>query len=377
MAPTSTALDPVLPMPGANRVGQGTAVEQSRAVAEVQAAVVVAQACPRDLAFARTQMQDSCAIQAFAERAFFRYSRAGQAITGPSVHLARELARCFGNIQYGLTELRRDDDHGQSEMQAWAWDVQNNTRASSTFIVPHKRDRSGQDPVLLRDMRDIYENNANHGARRQREAIFDILPTWFTEEAMAICSSTISKGDGSPLEDRIPAAVKLFADIGVDVGLLEQKLGRAQERWTAFDLVQLKQAHRSIQRGEVTIEEEFPQRRVAVTAADLLGPQAAPPNPVTRTAPATEPADTAADLGAAIADAKGALVPPRPTLNADVVDVTPAGDLRALAQAKGVKDNTLLIQAKKDGFTGTSFDELLDDPDVVAKVTAWLNGRSN
>ena len=44
-----------------------------------------------------------------------------------------------GNVQYGINELRRDDSAGESEMRAWAWDVQNNTRSVRSFIVPHAR----------------------------------------------------------------------------------------------------------------------------------------------------------------------------------------------------------------------------------------------
>ena len=97
------------------RIGQGTAVEQSRAVAEVQAAIVVAQNCPRDINAAIAEMRQSCQQMFLAERAFFRYSRGSGSITGASVHLARELARCWGNIQYGLVEMRRDDEFGQSD----------------------------------------------------------------------------------------------------------------------------------------------------------------------------------------------------------------------------------------------------------------------
>ena len=38
-----------------------------------------------------------------------------------------------------LRELRRDDAAGQSEMQAWAWDQENNVRSTRSFIVPHER----------------------------------------------------------------------------------------------------------------------------------------------------------------------------------------------------------------------------------------------
>src|SRR5579859_6302364 len=104
------------------RVGQGTAIEQTRAAAEVRAAIMIAQECPRSVPRAIADMREACARKELADRAFFRYKRGTAAVSGPSIHLARELARVWGNIQYGLTELRRDDDYGQSEMLAFAWD---------------------------------------------------------------------------------------------------------------------------------------------------------------------------------------------------------------------------------------------------------------
>ncbi|WP_225794730.1 hypothetical protein [Streptomyces aculeolatus] len=251
-----------------NRVGQGTAVEQSRAAAEVQAAVVVAQQCPRNMQAAVAEMRESCKQQGLAERAFFRYSRGGSTVTGASVHLARELARCWGNVQYGLVELRRDDDYGQSEMQAFAWDVQTNSRNSSTFIVPHRRDTKNGAKQLT-DMRDIYENNANNGARRVREAIFAILPPWFVEEAKALCSQTLKDGGGKPLHTRIADAVKVFERFGVTTAQLEQKIGRPTAKWNEHDVAQLGVIFKSLDRGEVAVEDEFPPERV--TADELTG----------------------------------------------------------------------------------------------------------
>ena len=50
-------------------VTQTTAVEQARAIAEVQAAVVVAQNCPRDISRAVAEMRDACGRMALASRA--------------------------------------------------------------------------------------------------------------------------------------------------------------------------------------------------------------------------------------------------------------------------------------------------------------------
>jgi len=249
--------DAAVPVP--ERVGQATAVEQARAVAEVQAAVMVAQQVPRNMDLARRQMEDSCSEKALADRAFFAYPRAGEQITGPSIHLARELARCFGNVQYGINELRRDDEHRQSEMLAWAWDVQNNTRATTTFIVPHGVDtRNGRKD--LTDLRDIYENNANHGARRLREQIFAILPTWFTEQAKEICQAVIEVGNGASLQDRTKEALEAFAGgPKVTEAQLVKRVGKPVVDWTAADISSLEVLYQSLRRREITVDEAFGQ----------------------------------------------------------------------------------------------------------------------
>ncbi|MER7953891.1 hypothetical protein [Streptomyces sp. NPDC096030] len=254
--------------PSADRIGQGTAVEQSRAVAEVQAAIYVARQFPREISRSRNAMQSACGSMALAGKAFYRFPRAGGAVEGSTIHLAKTLAQTWGNIQYGVSEMRRDDDYRQSEMQAWAWDVEANTRHVLTFIVPHAKFAGGQ-VKALEDLRDIYENNANNGARRLREAIFAVIPDWFIEEAEELCRETLNKGDGKPLEQRIEGAVGVFKQLGVSEERLEQKLGRKRSQWTGADIAQLLITHKSIQRREIAIDEEFPQARV--TAAEIKG----------------------------------------------------------------------------------------------------------
>jgi hypothetical protein len=260
------------PAPTPARLGQATAVEQSRAMAEVEAQVVIAQRFPRDQQAALAAMRDTCGQMRLAEKAFFRYSRGGGTVTGPTVHLARELARIWGNITYGINELSRDDAHGQSEMLVFAWDLQTNTRPSQIFIVPHMRDKRGG-AERLTDLRDIYEVNTNQGARRLRQAIWAVLPPWLVEEAEEICAATLREGGGVPLAKRISAAVDMFAGRGISAERLERRVERPRKDWTAHDVAQLGVIWKSLERGEIRIEEEFPQERV--TAAELTGQAAA------------------------------------------------------------------------------------------------------
>jgi hypothetical protein len=258
-----------------DRMGQATAVEQARAVAEVQARVIVAQQCPRSVDAAVRAMREACAQMPLAERAFYAYPRGKDKngkpiiISGPSVHLARELARVWGNCEYSVNELRRDDKAGQSEMLAYAWDLETNTRNSAVFIVPHFRDRSGGTPQQLTDMRDIYETNANNGARRVREAIFNVLPVWFTEEAKELCTKTLANGGGKPLAQRVADAIEAFEKIGVKVAQLEARTGAGTEDWTPQDVAQLGILITSIRRNEIGKDEAFPPADRGVTAADI------------------------------------------------------------------------------------------------------------
>lgn len=267
-----------------SRTGQATAVEQARAIAEVQAAIIVARQFPRNKQQAIREMEDACSQYALAERAFFRYSRGDGPITGPSIHLARQLASCWGNVQYGIGEMRRDDDYGQSEMQAWAWDVETNTRISNTSIVPHKRDTKNG-PKMLTDQRDIYENNANNASRRLREAIFAVLPAWYVETAKELCAKTLRDGGGKPLPQRISDAIDGFGVLGVSEAQLEEKTGSPSAKWTVHDVVQLGVIFKSLRNGEIRKDEEFPPAQVRVTASEILGQPAA-----TAPAPAAQPA---------------------------------------------------------------------------------------
>lgn len=250
--------------------GQATQIEQARAIAEVRAMVMIAMENPRNEEEARKKMQRVCKMPALAERAFFRVPRGYEQdengrpktdangkkipafINGETIQLARELARCWGNIDYSVREMSRDDNKGQSEMMACAWDLEENVRPSTIFIVAHKMGK-----FRITSNQQIYENNASAAGRRLREMIFNALPEWFKAEAIELCHQTLRHGDGKPMSDRIEAAVGAFGKIGVSVEMLQKKFGRSIGETTPEDLATMRVILRSIQRGETKMEQEF------------------------------------------------------------------------------------------------------------------------
>lgn len=262
---------------------EATAVEQARAVAEVAAAVKVAQEFPRDVSRAVERMRQACSQRAMADRAFYSLPRAGGWVEGSTVHLARELAACWGNLDHGVRELRRDDDAGVSEVIAWAWDQETNTRSSRSFIVPHEiMVGKGADKKRKRlvDIADVANNNNSVAARAVRETLWHVLPVWFRTEAEAIAARTLNGGEeGKTQAQQVADALGHFAGaFGVTQAQLEERLGRPSREWTGQDLGFLRVLAGELSRGEKRVEAEFPKPTKAITADDINGAAPAPPD---------------------------------------------------------------------------------------------------
>lgn len=238
-----------------DRINQGTvAIEASRAIAEAQGKLIIAKRFPRDEVAAYAKAMEACQRPTMAEKAFYSFPRAGQTIEGPTIRFAEELARCWGNIDYGIKELSQDD--GKSEMQAYAWDLETNAQSVQNFTNPHQREQ-GKKMVQLTSQRDIYENNANMATRRLRSRILAILPAWFVEDAIAECKRTIAGRNDAPLIDRVKKMVVQFAKLGVSQEQIERRLKRKVDTMTADDFTEYLGIYNAIKGGESKIAEWF------------------------------------------------------------------------------------------------------------------------
>lgn len=70
--------------------------EQQKAIAEVQAALVMARVHPRDPRRAMDLILQDCMRPTLAEEATYQYARGGSDISGPSIRLAETIARRWG-----------------------------------------------------------------------------------------------------------------------------------------------------------------------------------------------------------------------------------------------------------------------------------------
>ena len=229
--------------------------ETAKAVQEVQAALVIAKKFPRDQNEAYSRIMTACGRKALAENALYAYPKGGQVVTGPSIRLAEMLVQNWGNIDFGIRELSQAD--GVSEVEAYCWDMQTNSRSRKTFHVKHIRYSKAKGNVDLTDPRDIYEMTANQGARRLRACILAVIPGDVVEAAVEQCEATLNGVSDEPIEDRIKKLVHAFKSLGVSKGMLEARLGHKIEATINAELTTLRTIFKSLKDGMASRDDFF------------------------------------------------------------------------------------------------------------------------
>lgn len=249
----STELQPLFPAPS-NSASNLTVIESSRAVQEVQAAMVIAKKFPRDQKAAMDRILNACTRPGLANAAVYQYARGGTDITGPSIRLAEALAQEWGNVQVGIRELEQQD--GESTVESFAWDLETNYRQTKTFQVRHER-HTKTGVKALTDPRDIYELVANQGARRLRACILGVIPGDVVEAALNQCETTMAAdADVSPEAQK--KMLEAFAKFNVTKEQIEALTQRRMDAITPAQVVRLKKIYASLKDGMSKPEEWFP-----------------------------------------------------------------------------------------------------------------------
>lgn len=239
----------------------GTALAQSdqqRAIAEVQAAMMIARMNPRDPIAAMDRILNAFTRPTLADQAVYQYSRGGSDISGPSIRSAEAIAQMWGNMQFGFREISRGRDPDgvtYSEVEAFAWDVESNTRRPAQFRVRHWRDTK-KGGYKVTDERDIYELVANNAQRRVRACILAVIPGDVIESAIKQAETTMRvKADVSP--EAIQKMIEAFAPFGVTKEQIEKRIQRRLDAIQPAQVVALKKIYASLRDGMSTAADWF------------------------------------------------------------------------------------------------------------------------
>ncbi len=231
-----------------NRSGAAAA-----ATAEIQSALAIARRFPRDEDSAYQRLVKATDRPAFREKCRYEYPRGKTTVTGPSVVLAREAARCWGNLRYGFSVL--NETAAQCHVRGWAWDLETNARVEQDAFFklliyrkpnPEKGIAGGWQTPDEREKRELVNK---HGAVAERNCLLKLLPADVVEDVLRVAREKERAGNATDTAAKRRAMLAAFASINVDAAELAQYLGHPLDELTPDELVTLRGIYSTIHDG--------------------------------------------------------------------------------------------------------------------------------
>ena len=234
---------------------------EDRTIATIKAQVFMAKQFPRDENAARIKVLRACQRPGLAAKAFYSYPKGGKNVTGPSIRLAEELAKAWGSIDFNIATV--ETRATETEALAYCWDLENNTRVSRSFIVPHKISTKNGEKILT-DPRDIREQVLNQGARYLRSCLLAVIPGDLLDEAIEECNKTLQGVNRRPLIDRLRDMADLFQTrFSVPLSSIEKYFGYPMDVFTEQDGITLANIFNALKDGEVKRDDYFQLPKLA------------------------------------------------------------------------------------------------------------------
>lgn len=222
--------------------------------ASVDIQVSTARAFPRNI---RRAVENAMAIitmdQETAKTCTYAVPRAGKSITGPSVHMAKILVQCWGNIRIEARVVDIDVKHVTSE--AVCWDLETNVAIKAQV----KRSVMTKNGRMSDDMITVTGNAANSIALRN--AVYSVIPKSVINKAYDAAISTIT-GDLSDETKLIAKRKKVVDGLKDAYNVTEEEvlssIGKVSiQHVKAEDIAILIGIGTAIKDGDTTIEEAF------------------------------------------------------------------------------------------------------------------------
>lgn len=216
---------------------------------EIQSAIIIAKKYPRNEEAAFEKLMKASLRPSFADDAAYSFPRGKTSVEGPSVNLAREAARVWGNVRFGLDIIRDDDESRQ--IRGWAWDMETNTKVTAEDDFKKLIQRKGDKGTfwVKPDERDLRELTNRRGAILVRNCLLQIVPKDLIEDAMDRCKETLRSGATKDPEAARKKIILAFSEISVTPEMLEQLLGHKIAEASPAEIEELRKVYKSIADG--------------------------------------------------------------------------------------------------------------------------------
>jgi len=221
------------------------------AIQEIQAAVILAKRFPRDEDGAFQKIIKSMRRPKMAEMATYEYPRGGQTISGPSIYLMREMARCWGNCRSGFVIIAQDPEN--VNLRAYAWDMETNRAQSQDATVRkliQRKQKDGSTKWVIPDERDLRELVNNIGARAERNCIRAIMRPDYIEDAVAMANETLENQAAEDPEGQKKNILVAFGEINISSEMLVEFLGHPLGQASPAEITKLRNIFKTIRAGE-------------------------------------------------------------------------------------------------------------------------------
>lgn len=223
------------------------------AMRAIEASVMLAKRFPRSESNALQGIIRACKRPSFAVDSYYRFPRGGATVQGPSVVMAREIARLWGNIRTGLEIVEVTDD--EVHIRGWAWDLETNRYecGEDRFkrSAQRKNKATGQTEWVAPDERDTRELVNRRGAILVRNAILHLLPSDIIDLAMEEAQRTVARQTKEDPEGQRKAIIVAFGELGISATEIAETMRCPIEQLQPADIQKLREAYKAVKDGSI------------------------------------------------------------------------------------------------------------------------------
>ncbi len=219
---------------------------------EIDNQVSTAKRYPRSIdAFIKQAITLATLDEETSARCFYSVPRAGKVVSGPSVHLAKIVASCWGHMRTETRVIGEDEKY--VTVQSTAWDVQHNVlnRQEVRRRITDKNGKRYSDDM-------VSTTAAAASSIAYRNAVLSVIPDVYVRRIEAE-ARRVAVGDQKTLTERRGVAMDYWRKFGITHERVLAALGKkAINDVDLDDLVTLKGLANAVKDGTLTIDAAFP-----------------------------------------------------------------------------------------------------------------------
>lgn len=267
----------------------------TKARAEVESNLIMARKFPRNEDDIRTKVLKTCRIYSFAEKGKYKKpqgkkknERTGeweqQYVVGPSIRLAEELFRQWGNITLESSVLYENSK--VRIVSCRAMDLQTLASSTAQFIVEKTVERksaigreviserlnnSGERiSVVVATEDETFSKQNNIGSKYRRNLTIQLIPTYLLQDALIAIDETIKSGIKDNPEKAKLEMIDSFSKFGILPSDIEKYLGHPMAQINPTEILELKDICIAIAEGESTWQEVLEEKNTEAKTAEVV-----------------------------------------------------------------------------------------------------------